>query len=83
MIDLIMLRDRTYFQKYPECSEYIREYIPGELYPCPSGITMFNEPEYTRVTKLSEDARIRQPLWRKDLDKATKKRVDNYLEEVK
>jgi len=80
-LDILMLRDRTYFENNPDIDRYIREYIPGELFPVSEGVTLFNEPEYVLVIKLIgyPGRRIRQPLYRKDLDEETRRRIDEAV----
>lgn len=36
-LDILMLRDRTYFDRNPSCLEYIREIVAGE-FPYPIGV---------------------------------------------
>jgi hypothetical protein len=76
----LMMRDRLYFERHPNETSYIREYIPGEIYPSEqeTGIHIFNEPEYILVTNIKTGLRRRDPLWRKDLDRQMRRRIDRY-----
>ena len=54
-LDVLMLRDRHYFEAHPDCTEYIRELVPGE-FPVPlPPVVLFapdgSEYKYTLVKK--------------------------------
>ena len=54
-LDILMLRDRHYFEIHPDCAEYIREMVPGEFVPYYAGVVLFaadgSEYKYTLVRK--------------------------------
>lgn len=56
IVDQVCIADRQYFELHPWESEYIRQVVPGELWP-------LNEGVYThiRVTRISSDCRTRTP----------------------
>ena len=57
-LDILMIRDKEYFRKHPECDCYIREYITNEM-PYPKA----EQPPYVLVTKINDGVRARQSLW--------------------
>ena len=57
-LDVLMIRDREYFRKHPECDSYIREYITNELHYLKD-----KQPPYMLVRKINNGVRVREPLW--------------------
>jgi hypothetical protein len=57
IIEAACARDRAYFEQHPSASFYVRQYIPGELWP-------LHHPQDTWmvVTQLKPGMRLRTPI---------------------